>query len=373
MKLYSDAPTTKHQTGGVQPSSPLQRTSPGQGAAARPPGSFELSGLTAASSRPPSLPLSTDSTAAKRPGEEDSTIDPSAKKVRRNAVLPNRPEQLASATPAQASQISALSSPAAAARPLGGKVIDVPGLTLHSQVPTKAQTSEIESKIKQALQDQHGPVQVFGYHVTTQENADAIRNQGFSADANHGLAGGVAGMNIHGPGLYTSNRPVDDYVKPDKTNVMYAVVAPQGAGFKEGKIGAGKSWDAASNAASAHDGDFVNSMTGDRKVNPGAISKVALVPIATIGPSMAPELLAMQPGASSKPAPAKTVSPELHDLISVAVKNHPAAVQAIRDEPNPDIKIDRIAELKDKIIESGGMPEGGTNRLLMMDLKKRYL
>ncbi|WP_377156431.1 hypothetical protein ACFJIX_29500 [Roseateles sp. UC29_93] len=214
----------------------------------------------------------------------DMAADQPAKRMRQNAVLPPRTEHLASATTAQASQIGAISSHAAGASQLGGKVIDVPGLPMYSRVPTKGQATEIESTIKDALQGQHGPVQVFGYHVTTQENADAIRNQGFSADANHGLGGGVAGMNIHGSGLYTSIRPVDDYVKPDKTNVMYAVVAPQGAGFKEGTRGTGKSWDAASNAASAHDGDFVNSMSGDRKVNPGAISKVALVPIATIPP-----------------------------------------------------------------------------------------
>lgn len=303
----------------------------------------------------------------------DMAADQPAKRMRQNAVLPPRTEHLASATTAQASQIGAISSHAAGASQLGGKVIDVPGLPMYSRVPTKGQATEIESTIKDALQGQHGPVQVFGYHVTTQENADAIRNQGFSADANHGLGGGVAGMNIHGSGLYTSIRPVDDYVKPDKTNVMYAVVAPQGAGFKEGTRGTGKSWDAASNAASAHDGDFVNSMSGDRKVNPGAISKVALVPIATIPPSMPSALLAMQAGTSHRPAPAKTVSPELHDFISGAVEKHQEAVQAIHDQPDPDKKLDLIDALKNKIMADGGMPEGATSRLLMMDLKPRYL
>ncbi|UXH79063.1 hypothetical protein [Roseateles amylovorans] len=373
MKIQGDAPTTNPPIGGAQPSNSLPRTSPGESGAARPPGGYELSGLTAATSRRPSLPLSAGSTATKRPGDDaDIATDQPARQMRRIAVLPTRTGQLGSDMPAQASQIGAISAPTAGASPLGGRVIDIPGLTMHSQVPTKAQSSEIEAKIKDALQGQHGPVQVFGYHVTTQENATAIRNQGFSADANRGLGGGVAGMNIHGPGLYMSNRPVDDYVKPDKTNVMYAVVAPQGAGFKEGKIETGKSWDAVSNAASAHDGDFVNSLTGDRKVNPGSISKVALVPIATIRPSMSQSLLDMQPGNSSKPAPAKTVSPELHDFLSGAVEKHQAEVQAIHQAPNREEKLDQIAVLKDRIMESGGMPEGATSRLLMMDLKARY-
>ena len=374
MKLHSDAPTTNHQIGGAQQSNPLNGTPTGEGGAARPPGSYELSGLSAAPSRRPSLPLSADSTATKRPGNDgDIATDQPAKRMRQNAVLPTRPGQLASAMPTQASQIGAISSHAAGASQLGGKVIDVPGLPMHSQVPTQAQATEIESKIKDALQGQHGPVQVFGYHVTTQENANSIRNQGFSADANHGLGGGVAGMNIHGSGLYTSNRPVDDYVKPDKTNVMYAVVVPQGAGFKEGKIETGKSWDAASNAASAHDGDFVNSMSGDRKINPGAVSKVALVPVATIPPSMSPALLAMQAGNSNRPAPAKTVPPEVHDFISGAVEKHPAEVKAINEEQDPDKKLDQIAALKDQIKLNSGLPQSATDRLLMMDLKKRYL
>lgn len=242
---------------------------------------------------------------------------------------------------------------------------------MHSKVPDTDQTSEIESTIKARLKGEHGNVQVFGYHVTTLDNANAIRNQGFSADANHGLGGGVAGMNIHGPGLYTSNRPVEDYVRPDKTNVMYAVVAPEG--FNEGEIKTADSWDNARNAASALNGDFVKSLAGERKVNPGAISKVALVPIATIPPSMSSALLAIQPGTSNRPTPARTVSPELHEFLSGAVEKHPAAVQAIHDEPDPSIKLDRVADLKDKIMESGGLPADANERLLMMDLKKRYL
>ena len=255
---------------------------------------------------------------------------------------------------------------------LGGKVIDVPGLTMHSRVPTEAQTGQIESNIKNALKDTHGPVEVFGYHVTTQENAEAIRKQGFSADENQGLGGGVAGKNIHGSGLYTSKRPTDDYVKPDKTNVMYAVVVPQSARFTEGTGKTGKSWDAASNAATAHDGDFVNSMSGDRKVNPGAISKVGLVPVATIPPSMSQELLAMQPGKSDKRVPANVVSPELQNWISGAVKKHPDAVQAIHDEKDPDKKLDRIDDLRGKIMADGGMHEDATTLRLRIELKSRY-
>lgn len=292
--------------------------------------------------------------------------------MRLNAALPPRTEHPASAMPAHVSPIGAISSHAAGAPQLGGKVIDIPDLPVHSKVPTTEQARQIESKIKNALKDQHGPVEVFGYHVTTQENADAIRNQGFSANANTGQGGGIAGMNIHGSGLYTSRRPADDYLKPNKTNVMYAVVVPQSAGFKQGTGKTGKSWDAASNAATANDGDFVNSMSGDRKVNPGAISKVGLVPVATIPPSMSPELLAMQPGASNKRVPPKTVSPELHNWISGAIEKHSDAVQAISDEPDPDKKLDLINDLRSKIVAEGGMHEDADNRLLMMDLKSRY-
>ncbi|WP_377156433.1 hypothetical protein ACFJIX_29505 [Roseateles sp. UC29_93] len=48
-------------------------------------------------------------------------------------------------------------------------------------------------------------------------------------------------------------------------------------------------------------------------------------------------------------------------------------MQAIHDQPDPDKKLDLIDALKNKIMADGGMPEGATSRLLMMDLKPRYL
>jgi hypothetical protein len=383
VKLHTNPTTTNHQTGAAQQPEPLNRTLPGETGSARPQGSHELSGLTAAPRLKSSLQASAGTSATKRPASDDGedALDQPAKRIRLNGVLPSRSERPESALPAQASsagglhasQIGAISPNAAGAPQLGGKVIDVPGLPMHSQAPNKAQTEQMESAIKNALKDQHGPVEVFGYHVTTQENADAIRNHGFSADKNQGLGGGVAGMNIHGSGLYTSKRPIDDYLKPDQTNVMYAVVVPKSAEFKEAKGGTGQSWDAASNAATIHDGDFMQSMVGDRKINPSAISKVGLVPVAVIPPSMPPDLLAARQQMASKPAPARTVSPELHSWVSGAIGNHPDAQKAIEAEPNADKKLDMIADLSGKLGQGGDIHPEATQRLLMMDLKKRYM
>jgi hypothetical protein len=366
MKVRTDSTTSNHQIDSAPQSPPLNWTLSPEIGAATPQTSHELSGLTAPPHRrstPPTSPSSSD---------EESVGKPPMKRMRLNGVLPPRTERPEPSLSTQASRIGAISSTAAGSARLGGKVIDVPGLRMHERVPGRDQTVQMESAIKDALKAQHGPVEVFGYHVTSEENAIAIRDHGFSADKNQGQAGGVAGVNIHGPGLYTSRRPVDSYVMPDRTNIMYAVVHPKSVPFQQAVGGTGVSWDAASNAATLDDGDFIQSMSDERKINPNAISKVGLIPVARIPPSMPPELLAARQQMLSKPAPPRTVSADLHNWVSGAIKNDPA-LKDIEAETDSDKKLELIDNLAIKLDQHGDKHAEASQRLLMMDLKKRYM
>ena len=80
----------------------------------------------------------------------------------------------------------------------------------------------------------------------------------------------------------------------------------------------------------------------------------------------------MQPGKSDQRVPANAVSPELKNWISGAVKKHPDAVQAIHDENDPDKKLDRIDDLRGKIMADGDMHEDATTLRLRIELKSRY-
>jgi hypothetical protein len=56
--------------------------------------------------------------------------------------------------------------------------------------------------LEQLIGETLGAVRIVGYHVTLQENLPSLRAEGFSVQRNTGLAGGIAGKNIRGPGLY---------------------------------------------------------------------------------------------------------------------------------------------------------------------------
>lgn len=252
----------------------------------------------------------------------------------------------------------------------GGKVIDVPNLPMLSHVPNGEETAAIGAHINQALQGKHGDVRMFGYHVTPEEYVDSIRNEGFSAEKNEGKSGGIANANIHGKGLYTSRKPCNDYVMPDKTYVMFAVVVPKKLEFKQTQRPAGKAWGSENHTGSAPSGDYVESTSSEDKIHPDAIAKVGLVPIARIEPSMSPELLAMRPTAATSGQPPRNVTPELHNWVSEKVGNDPSfkALGALDD----DARLDKLKSVSDQLMTLPDKHPDATSRLLMMDLKKRF-
>lgn len=316
---------------------------------------------------------------------EDATVaQPSAKKFRLTADLPARTERKddhaleqpvahgdSSITGAEGAHAVSHATRADAA-PLGGKVVDIPGLPMLSHLPSSEEAAHIETAINHQLKATHGPIDVFGYHVTSEDNVESLRKEGFSADKNQGKAGGVAGMNIDGPGLYTTNHPTDSYVMPDRNNVMFAVVVPKRAGLQEAHNVNRIAWDSANHQSHVGNGDFIKSDEGEQKINPGAISKVGLVPIARIGPTMSQAQLAMRAEMGyGKPAPAKDVSAGLHEWVSGAIANHPD-VPGIASEKNGDAKLDKIAGLADNLLRAQNKPADASKRLLMMDLKRRF-
>ncbi|WP_109481952.1 hypothetical protein [Paraburkholderia sp. C35] len=368
-------PTGSHyDAGDAQQAASHGNAQPPQTGSARPQGAAELAGL-ARQRRSPS-PARTPET-QKRPASPDNTDDtdiagPATKRMRLNAVL-RSPSAADDAVNLHTSQISAIAATSPGSNPLGGKVLDAPGLSLHSSVPTGGDAIRLAADIQKALAPQHGPVEIFGYHVTSEQNAADIRSQGFSSEKNQGLAGGVSGMNIDGPGLYTSRNPSNSYVMPDRNNVMYAVVVPKDIAFKQASSGTRHTWDAASHAATLNDGDFMDSAVGERKINPAAISKVGLVPVAHIPPSMSKEQLALRADMTrDKSALPRTVTDELHNWVSSQIENN-HAVQDIEAEPDPDKRLDMIQAVATSLAGRDDKHAHASQRLLMMDLKKRFM
>jgi hypothetical protein len=118
--------------------------------------------------------------------------------------LPQRPNAASLVGANAASHASAvLQSARPEAGRLGGKVVDIPGLGMVFGLPDAEKAAQIKARINEAMNEKHGPVEIFGYHVTPETNVNSIRSEGFSAERNQGRAGGVAGKNIRGAGLYT--------------------------------------------------------------------------------------------------------------------------------------------------------------------------
>jgi hypothetical protein len=142
---------------------------------------------------------------------------------------------------------------------MGGKVVDVPNLpTLHGQPENWAPTQidKMKHTIETELTEKHGhPVKVLGYHVTPEQNVESLRTEGFSAEKHQGKAGGVAGINIHGPGLYISDHPTSDYARADGHDRMFAVVVP-GTGFRKSDERPTAAWESTQHHPNADAGQL---------------------------------------------------------------------------------------------------------------------
>ncbi|QGZ65164.1 hypothetical protein [Paraburkholderia acidisoli] len=376
-----------HESGNHHTGEPAGGNRPNAGTPTRPPEHHALGGLARMRAPSPSRSGST-----KRTGSpvDESGADTPNKRPRFNAILPERAEAKSPASESewhhsmamassnvQTSPVAATSAVSAAAgvKPLGGKVLDAPGLALHTGVPQGAQVGKMEARIKETLRAEHGEVEVFGYHVTTQENANAIRQHGFSAEANQGKGGGIGGKNFHGAGLYTSSEPTDGYAQADKTNVMFAVVHPAKAELKPGKVHTHNAWEAPVSAP-GHQGDYIaGTDTGEseRKIHPEAIAKFGLVEVAHIPPSMPDHLLKMRANMAAAPTsgPPKHVTPELADWVRNKTAGTPE-LAAIKAEPDREQKVDLIYHHAGQLAAQARDPNI-TQRLVTMALKQDHL
>ncbi|WP_176050094.1 hypothetical protein [Burkholderia sp. BCC1644] len=270
--------------------------------------------------------------------------------------------------------VQAVASSHGSAAPMGGKVVDVPNLpTLQGQPEhwTPAQIQQVKHGIETALTKQHGhPVKVLGFHVTPEQNVESLRAEGFSAEKHQGKAGGVAGTNIHGPGLYISKHPTSDYARADGHDRMFAVVVP-GTGFHKSDERPAKAWESAQHHASADTGHYMESMQGELKILPSAIEQVGLVPIAHIPPSMSSAALAERASMFTKPAVPNGVSPELHQWITGAIAGHPA-LKNIETETDPENKRASIRRVVNQLDNDWAKPNDATKERLLADLNARY-
>ncbi|MDR0240732.1 MAG: hypothetical protein LBJ65_03925 [Burkholderia sp.] len=371
-------PTEQH----TPPPAPARTPSPQQPAHA-------LSGLQDLSSSRARAPGATG--AEKRPISPSafSTPQASAKKSRLDADSPS-PTGIShshgtgrlfgsgadSPGPSRTEGVQAVASSHGSAAKMGGKVVDVPNLpTLQGQPDTwkPELVQQVKHDIETKLTKQHGhPVKVLGYHVTPDHNVESLRAEGFSADKHQGKAGGVAGTNIHGPGLYISERPTDDYARADGHDTMFAVVVP-GTGFHKSDASPSKAWAPAQHHASPDTGHYMESMKGELKILPNAIGQVGLVPIAHIPPSMSSAALAERASMFTKPtAPDANGAPtELQKWITSAIGGHPL-LKDIEAETNPENKRARIQSVVNELNNSWTKPNDATKESLLADLNARY-
>ncbi|MBN3836089.1 hypothetical protein [Burkholderia sp. Ac-20344] len=278
--------------------------------------------------------------------------------------------------PSRTEGVQAVASSHGSAAQMGGKVVDVPNLPTLQGQPEQwepKQIQQVKHDIETELTKQHGhPVKVLGYHVTPDHNVESLRAEGFSADKHQGKAGGVAGTNIHGPGLYISERPTSDYARADGHDTMFAVVVP-GTGFHKSDARPAKAWASAQHHASTDTGHYMESMQGELKILPNAIGQVGLVPIARIPPSMSSAALAERASMFAKPAApnANGVSPALHNWITGAIAGHPA-LKNIEAETDPENKRASIQRVVNQLDNDWNKPDGATKERLLADLNARY-
>lgn len=270
--------------------------------------------------------------------------------------------------------IQAVGSSHSSAEPMGGKVVDVANLPTLSGQPdewTPTQIGEIKHTIETELTKKHGhPVKVLGYHVTPEHNVQSLRAEGFSAEKHQGKAGGVAGTNIHGPGLYISDHPTNDYARADGHDRMFAVVVP-GNGFRKSGERPSEAWASGQQHSGDDTGHYMESMPGEHKILPSAIAEVGLVPIAHIPPSMSQALLAERANMLAKPVLPNGVSPELHKWITGAIAGHPA-LKNIETETDPEKKRASIQRVANQLDNDWAKPNDATRERLLTDLKARY-
>ncbi|WP_124446857.1 hypothetical protein [Burkholderia sp. Bp8992] len=278
--------------------------------------------------------------------------------------------------PSRTQGVQAVASSHGSAAKMGGKVIDVPDLPTLQGQPERwdpRQVQRVKHDIETRLTEQHNhPVKVLGYHVTPDHNVASLRAEGFSADKHQGQAGGVAGTNIHGPGLYISERPTSDYARADGHDTMFAVVVP-GTGFHKSNASPSKAWASAQHHASTDTGHYMESMQGELKILPGAIGQVGLVPIARIPPSMSSAALAERASMFAKPAApnANGVSPALHAWITGAIAGHPK-LKNIDTETDPERRRASIESVVTGLERDWMKPDDATRENLLADLNARY-
>ncbi|MFM0075913.1 hypothetical protein PQQ86_32660 [Paraburkholderia sediminicola] len=286
--------------------------------------------------------------------------------------LPQRRNALSLRGANAASTVSAVSQ---SARPetgrLGGKVVDIPGLHMVPGVPDAEKAAQIEARINEAMSEKYGEVKVFGYHVTPEANVNSIRNEGFSAEKNQGAAGGIAGMNIRGAGLYMSHKPCSDYASPDQTSVMFALVAPKDIGLKESLNSPGKLWDAKNEAADTADGDFIVSGSDSYKINPGSINKFGLVQIVRLEPRMSKEILAERAAMTAKPQAPKQPTEKLKQWVSEHAQNEPSLNNL--NGLSFDQKLEKFNTVANRLVATENAPSDAIHRLVMISLKSLYL
>ncbi len=211
-----------------------------------------------------------------------------------------------------------------------------------------------------------GAVRIVGYHVTLQENLPSLRAEGFSVQRHTGRAGGVAGKNIRGPGLYLTTRPSQDYAPPDKYSVVLAAVVPAGLTLTASRR-TYRPWD--DDGVLDDPADYIQ-VSNEVKINPSSISKVGLVPVYHFPPRMNVETLIKPAAAISTADPALLSDWVMEKLrVETLLKQEGEIVES---ENDPDKKLDKINALANTLLTSFSPPTGVTRRQLLLHLKEKW-
>ncbi|WP_157645186.1 hypothetical protein [Burkholderia ubonensis] len=212
-----------------------------------------------------------------------------------------------------------------------------------------------------------GNVEIIGYHVSPARYRDSLFAEGFNPNKNTGGAGGVAGRNMRGPGLYTSVQPTLDYAAADDTSILYAVIRPTNIEWTQ-DTSKKVAWAAGGGEAN---GDYYSEGHGEVKVNPASVKKVGLVELGRIDPRM--ERGSLGARGSMQSGRIQSATPEMSSWIMAQVNRNADARNAISNAAG-DEKLDKINAFVQSLPYNSGLFDTAATqkRLAMKTLKEHF-